>query len=160
MGKLASPPEEKAKPSTAAPALDEEAIERAENALKTMANNFEGWISEEIDLLLAARDALKSDGVSQPTIDALSQRAHDMKGQGATLNFPFVTKIAEQLCRLCEHLPSPAEFPVSLVDAHVDALRAVVRDGIKGDSDPTARAVVAELSARVDDTLSTWRARA
>jgi AcrR family transcriptional regulator len=142
------------------PPLDEDAIERAEEALKTMADRFGGWIDEEVALLAAARDALKTDGISQTSIDAFSERAHDIKGQGATLNYPFVSKIAEQLCRLCEHLPTPNDFPLALVEAHVDALRAVVRDGIKGDDDPLSRAVVTELSGRVAETLAAWRAAA
>ena len=157
MGKQSSIVEERH--SSGTPPIDEEAIERAEKALQTMADTFENWIGEEVDLLLAARDVLKKDGASSTTIDELSRRAHDIKGQGATLNFPFVTQIAEQLCRLCEHLPEPSVFPVPLAEAHVDALRAVVRDGIRGDNDPTGRALVTELATRVNETLAAWRAK-
>ena len=143
--------------AAAPPAIDEEAIERAELALKTMANNFESWIDEEVKLLSAARDALAQNGISQAAIDMLSHRAHDLKGQGTTLNFPFVTKVAEQLCRICEHLPSAEELPLALVEAHVDAVRAIVRDGLRGDSDATGKALVGALSERVGETLSLWR---
>ena len=144
----------------AAPEIDEEAIERAERALKSMANDFESWIDEEVNLLTAARDTLRANGISQPAINMLSHRAHDLKGQGATLNFPFVTKVAEQLCRICEHLPSSEDLPLALVEAHVDAIRAIVRDGLRGDSDATGIAIVSELSTRVGETLAHWRQRA
>ena len=143
----------------AAPLLDEAAIERAEAALQAMAEIFESWIDEEVALLSEARAALKANGVSLDTIDALSRKAHDLKGQGTTLNFPLVTTIADLLCKLCEDLPSPDELPVPLVDAHVDAVRAIVRDGIKGEGDATGQALVGELKSRVRATLDGWRDR-
>jgi hypothetical protein len=147
----------KAKP--AAPQIDEAAIERAEAALAAMSGSFQSWIDEEIALLNDAHQALRTKGLTAEAVDRFSQRAHDLKGQGTTLNFPFVTKIAELLCKLCEHLPEPDELPLSLVDAHVDAMRAVVRDGIKGDTHATSNAVVGELDSHVQHTLATWRAK-
>lgn len=139
------------------PPIDEAAIERAEAALAAMSNSFQDWIEEEITLLNEAHEALRTKGLTAEAVDRFSQRAHDLKGQGTTLNFPFVTKIAELLCKLCEHLPEPNELPLPLVDAHVDAIRAVVRDGIKGDNHPTSKSVVGELDTHVQHTLSTWR---
>ena len=145
------------KAKSAALLIDEAAIERAEAALAAMSGSFQDWIEEEISLLNEAREALRAKGLTAEAIDRFSQRAHDLKGQGTTLNFPFVTKIAELLCKLCEHLPEPNDLPLSLVDAHVDAIRAVVRDGIKGDSHATSKTVVGELDTHVQHTLSAWR---
>jgi chemotaxis protein histidine kinase CheA len=142
------------------PLVDEAAVARAEAVLEILAQTFESWIDEEVALLTDARAAMKAEGVSLDTIDALSRRAHDLKGQGTTLNYPFVTRIAELLCKLCEHLPDPGALPVSLVDAHVDALRAIVRDGIRGGAHPTGSALVDELQLGVQSTLATWRERA
>ena len=157
MPKDASSGDPKAKP--AAPQVDQGAIDRAEAALAAMSGSFQNWIEEEIALLNEAHEALRTKGLSAEAVDRFSQRAHDLKGQGTTLNFPFVTKIAESLCKLCEHLPEPADLPLSLVDAHVDAMRAVVRDGIKGDAHPTSNAVIGELKSHVHQTLAGWRTK-
>lgn len=139
--------------------IDEAAIERAEAAIAAMAGSFQSWIEEEIRLLNEAHAALRTTGLTAEAVDRFSQRAHDLKGQGTTLDFPFVTKIAESLCRLCEHLPEPDELPLSLVDAHVDAMRAVVRNGIKGDNHAISKSVVGELSSHVQHTLAGWRTK-
>ncbi len=157
MPKDASSPDAKAKPP--APQFDEAAIGRAEAALAAMSDSFQSWIDEEINLLNEAHRALRTTGLTAEAVDRFSQRAHDLKGQGTTLNFPFVTKIAESLCKLCEHLPEPGELPLPLVDAHVDAMRAVIRDGIKGDSHATSKTVVGELSSHVQLTLAGWRSK-
>ena len=147
----------RAKPG-AAP-IDEAAIERAEAALAAMAGTFDSWIEEEIALLNEAHEALRTKGLTAEAVDRFSQRAHDLKGQGTTLDFPFVTKIAGLLCKLCEHLPGPDELPLSLVDAHVDAIRAVVHGGIKGEAHATGETLVSELDAHVQHTLSSWRTK-
>jgi hypothetical protein len=41
--------------------------------------------------------------------------------------------------------------PMPLVDAHVEAIRAVVRDKIKTDEHPVGRALVEELERRVTE---------
>ncbi|HXZ67958.1 MAG TPA: Hpt domain-containing protein [Alphaproteobacteria bacterium] len=155
MAKDGASGETKAKPAVLP--IDEAAIERAEAALAAMSNSFQGWIEEEISLLSEAHEALRTKGLTAEAVDRFSQRAHDLKGQGTTLDFPFVTKIAELLCKLCEHLPEPSDLPLPLVDAHIDAIRAVVRDGIKGDNHMTGKTVIGELDTHVRHTLSAWR---
>ena len=44
--------------------------------------------------------------------------------------------------------------PMKLIDAHIDAIRAVVRDQIKTDEHPTGRALAETLEARVADHLA------
>ena len=39
--------------------------------------------------------------------------------------------------------------PLELVDAHIDAIKAAVRDDIKSDEHPTGRVLVEELERRV-----------
>lgn len=147
----------RAKP--AAPQVDEAAITRAEAALAAMSDSFQAWIEEEIRLLNEAHQALRTTGLTAEAVDRFSQRAHDLKGQGTTLDFPFVTKIAESLCKLCEHLPEPDDLPLPLIDAHVDAMRAVVRDGIRGNNHGTSNSVVGELNSHVQSVLATWRSK-
>ncbi|MGE3867683.1 MAG: Hpt domain-containing protein, partial [Hyphomonadaceae bacterium] len=86
---------------------------------------------------------------SDAALRALHVRAHDVKGLGSTYDYPFVTAIAQQLCRLLETVMTAREG-LHLIDAHVDAIRAVVRSGLRGEHDATGRALVAELTTRVD----------
>ena len=58
--------------------------------------------------------------------------------------------MASSLCRLLEGVKL-ADIPVSLLDAHVDAIRVCMRDQIKGDSDMVATMLAKELDARVNE---------
>ena len=74
-------------------AIDPSAIAKAEAALKSLSGNFAQWLSEEVIKLDAARQLVHDDGVTAETMETLYLRAHDLKGLGATYEFPLITRI-------------------------------------------------------------------
>ncbi|MCR6643525.1 MAG: hypothetical protein NVV62_02815 [Terricaulis sp.] len=78
--------------------------------------------------------------------------AHDIKGMGASYGYPLATEIAASLCRLIETSAGKAAARAEprLASAHVDSLRAIVRDQIKSAEHPTGRAVLKMLAAEVE----------
>jgi hypothetical protein len=82
-------------------------------------------------------------------MESLYLRAHDLKGLGATYGFPLITRIAGLLCRLIDDKSKRLEAPMGLIDAHIDAIKAAVRDGIKTDEHPVGSILVKELESRI-----------
>jgi len=85
--------------------------------------------------------------------DALFRAAHDIKGEAATFGFPEVAGTAESLCRLLEHTPKITSIPVTLVDQHVDATRAIIREHARPDVGDVAVALTRRLREVTDDFL-------
>jgi hypothetical protein len=135
-------------------ALDPSAIAKAEAALKSLSGNFAQWLSDEIAKLEAARQAIRAEGLNDQTLENLYVRAHDLKGLGTTYGFPLITRIAASLCVLTDDAEKRTRAPIALVDAHIDAIRAAVREDMKTDEHPVGRALADELEARVADTLA------
>ncbi|NJO54849.1 MAG: Hpt domain-containing protein [Bacteroidales bacterium] len=133
--------------------FDFEAIERAEAALSELSSEFDGWMASECDRLEAARRALSAGGLSKGSTQVLFRAAHDIKGQAATFGFPLAAQIADSLCRLVFHTPKPASLPTDLIDRHVAAIRAVVRENVRGDDDPTACEVLDRLRTMTESFL-------
>ena len=133
-------------------AIDPAAIAKAEAALKSLSGNFAQWLADEITKLDGARQEVKTQGVSADTMEALYLRSHDLKGLGATYGFPIITRIAGSLCRLIDDKDKRVGAPMPLVDAHIDAIKAAVRDDIKDDEHPVGKILVQELEARVAET--------
>lgn len=129
--------------------IDADAIAKAEAALKAMSSQFGQWLQDEITKLNAAQSAIHDKGLTAETAEELYFRAHDLKGLGATYQYPLVTRIAASLCRLLDDPATRAEAPRPLLDAHIDAIRAVVRDEIQTDEHPTGRVLAETLEARV-----------
>ncbi|WP_395672672.1 Hpt domain-containing protein [Phenylobacterium sp.] len=133
-------------------AIDASAIARAEAALKSLSGNFAQWLQDEIDKLDAAHQEVRARGATAETMEALYLRSHDLKGLGATYGFPIITRIAGSLCRLIEDGPKRLSAPLPLVDAHIQTIKAAVRDDIKDDSHPVGSILVRELEAGVAQT--------
>ncbi|MDB5471220.1 MAG: Hpt protein [Caulobacter sp.] len=129
--------------------IDAAAIAKAEAALKSLSGNFSEWMQDELNKLEAARQAIRVSGLNAETAEGLYFRAHDLKGLGATYEFPLVTRIAASLCKLIDDPDTRVSAPMFLVDAHIDAIRAAVRDDIKTDTHPVGKILITELERRV-----------
>jgi hypothetical protein len=135
-------------------AIDPAAIAKAEAALKSLSGNFAEWLADEVAKLEAARQKVRSEGMTPEAGENLYLRAHDLKGLGATYEYPLVTRIAGSLCKLIDDPAKRADAPLFLIDAHIDAIKASVKGGIQSDADPTGRALVTALEQRVKDFMA------
>jgi hypothetical protein len=133
-------------------AIDADAIAKAEAALKSLSGQFAQWLDDEINKLDAARAGIQANGYTPETSESLYLRAHDLKGLGSTYEFPLITRIAASLCRLTDSPERRTQASLFLIDSHIDAIKACVRDDIRNDSHPTGRALAEELERRVAES--------
>ncbi|MFZ4607533.1 MAG: Hpt domain-containing protein [Caulobacter sp.] len=129
--------------------IDPAAIAKAEAALKSLSGNFSEWLNDELVKLEAARQRIRTEGLTKETAEALYLRAHDLKGLGATYEFPLVTRIAGSLCKLIDDPETRLNAPMFLVDAHIDGIKAAVRGNIRTEDHPVGRKLVEELEDSV-----------
>ena len=133
--------------------IDPAAVAKAEAALKSLSGNFAEWLQDEVTKLEAARARIKTEGLSTETAEGLYLRAHDLKGLGATYEYPLVTRIAGSLCKMIDDPAKRMEAPMFLIDAHIDGIKAAVKGRIQTDTHPIGRVLVEELETRVRDVL-------
>jgi HPt (histidine-containing phosphotransfer) domain-containing protein len=138
---------------TAKDAFDDP-VARAEEALASLSSEFSSWMDSECDRLDTARRAVKAKGWSKPTHQGLFHAAHDIKGEAATFGYPFVAASADSLCRLMEHTPDMARIPLALVDQHVDAIRAIIREKARADISHIADQLTKTLRKVTDEFLA------
>jgi HPt (histidine-containing phosphotransfer) domain-containing protein len=150
-----TPPHELRK--AVAPAGDtfDDPVARAEAALAELSGEFTGWMDSECDRLEGARQEIKRQGFNAKTHDVLFRAAHDIKGEAGTFGFPAVVGAADSLCRLVEHTPDMQRIPVALVDQHVDAVRAIVREYARPDLLDISAALTKRLREVTDEFLRT-----
>lgn len=133
--------------------IDAGAIAKAEAALQAMSAQFGQWLQDEITKLEAAQTAIRTEGYNAATAEALYFRAHDLKGLGGTYQYPMVTRLAGSLCKMMDDPAKRLSAPMVILDAHIDAIRAVVRDKIQTDDHPVGRMLAETLEARVREYL-------
>ncbi len=134
--------------------IDANAIAKAEQALAAMASQFGQWLQDEIVKLDQAQTEIRTSGYNASTAEALYFRAHDLKGLGTTYQYPLVTRLAGSLCKMMDDPTKRMAAPLVLLDAHIDAIKAVVRDEIQTDDHPVGKILAETLEARVADHLS------
>ena len=132
---------------------DDDPIARAEAALLELSSEFTDWMHSECERLEATRRDAKHSGFTEATHGALFRAAHDIKGEASTFGFPEVAGAAESLCRLLEHTPNMTGIPMKLVDQHVDAVRAIIREHARPDVGDVAVALTRRLREVTDDFL-------
>lgn len=142
-------------PVTGSGAPDLSAVRRAEQALVTLSRNFDNWIDEEAVKLMAARNDIHAHGIVGEYGKTLFRVAHDLKGQGDTFGYPMVTQLCTCLCRLLEAGMAANNTPINLVELHINAIRAVIRDRTKGNENQLANSLVSELAQATEAFLAT-----
>lgn len=136
-------------------AMDAAAVAKAEEALKSLSGQFGQWLQDEIDKLETARLAVKTQGAQPKLMDQLYLHAHDLKGLGTTYEYPLISRVASSLCKLMDAPNGRTDAPLFLVDAHIDAIRAIVRGAIHDPEHPVGRALAEALDLRVTDYIDT-----
>ena len=151
------PPNRLRKAVSKAPAgaLADDPVARAEAALAGLSHEFSTWMDAECERLDRARLAIAPSGLTGATRDELFRAAHDIKGEAETFGFPCAGHAADSLCRLIEHTrPTPRAFPLALVEQHVDAVRAIIRESARADIGHLAAALAERLRQVTDDFLA------
>jgi hypothetical protein len=134
--------------------IDPSAVAKAEAALKNLSGQFSQWLNDEIVKLEAARTALKAEGINAANADKLYVHSHDLKGLGTTYEFPLITRLAGSLCKLMDEPALRTQAPMFLIDGHIDAIKAAVRDNIRDTNHPVGRILAEELEGRVKTYLA------
>ncbi len=134
--------------------IDSAALAKAEAALQNLSSQFDEWLNDEVVKLDAARADIQAEGYTPATAEGLYLRAHDMKGLGGTYGFPLITRVAASLCKMTDHDNVRMKAPLFLIDAHIDAIKAIVRDQIRDEEHPVGTALAAELERKVAEHLA------
>jgi hypothetical protein len=139
--------------------LDETAVRRAEQALKALSVNFNGWMEASCKAIAEARDDIRQHGGGEGRSAVLHRAAHDIRGHATTLGFPLASRVGASLCLLLEHTPAAAatsQALVQLIDQHVSAILAITREGITQATHRTGETLAKELEAVTGELVASF----
>ena len=129
-------------------------VARAEKALAGLSGEFKNWMGVEADRLSAAHAAILKDGFTNLTREELFRAAHDIKGDAATFGYPSAGAAADSLCRIIEHAPELQKVPCNLIEHHINAIQAIVRERSKLDTASMASELSKQLRGVADVFLT------
>jgi chemotaxis protein histidine kinase CheA len=129
--------------------LNPDRIAAAEAALQAMSSQFGEWLNDEVKRLEQCHAAARAANGAEAERESLYRAAHDLKGLGTTYGYPIVSEFGDSLCRLIDSPEGRQRAPHSLLDAHVESIKAAVRQKITDNTHPVGAALLGELKNQV-----------
>ena len=141
---------ERAKPRAGDIAVSEDMLSEAENVIANMANEYITWVKDDISRL----DGFFEQFIQKQDVTSLHELfeiSHDMKGQGGSFGYNLITTVTGSLCKVIEALQKKAppydEKEISAIKVHIDAIKLVAGEHIKGDGGDIGRQLVEGIDA-------------
>ena len=137
-------------------AINPEMIEKAEQVLASLSDNYLDWVQQDLKNISAAFEELKAGrGDQKKVLDNIFRISHDMKGQGGSFGYNLITSVGNELCRMIEKMPSPlGPTHIEAIGVHIDSMKLIIAQKIKGDGGQTGAAILAGLQ-KVSTKLTT-----
>ena len=135
-------------------AIDLEALEKAEKVIASLANSYLDPVADDlrnIDETFGKLEAATGDRKEE--LMAVFQTALILKGQGGSFGYDLMTTIGNELCRLIEKLDKAGPKEVEAIKLHIDSMKLVISNDIKGDGGVTGKEMLAGLQQVCDKLL-------
>lgn len=142
-------PLRKAKVGSGPAKLDPQLLAKAEAAVDDMQKHYADWADEDLTQLEKTLSDIREAEDQLPHIKTLFRHALDMKGQGGSFGYDMVTQVAGSLADFITDRTKLKGIDIDVVAAHVQTMRAVFFEDVKGDGGKTGQALMAGLHAIV-----------
>lgn len=131
--------------------IDPDLIKRAEGVVDGMADDFEESVTVEVARMMKLSLDLEMDPVKAAKIcKKVRQIGHDLRGQGATYGYDLISDAAESLFDYTERLSDSSKLNADVIRAHADAMRAIIKNKVKGKGGKVGSDLVDSLLALVE----------
>lgn len=130
------------------------AVLKALNAARDLMDGYQGWAVDDLQALWQA--FRETEAATERTVDDVRRMydiAHEIRGQGGTFGFSLITVLGDSLCKFLDRRPSLDAADLDVVRIHITAMKAVFRQGLKGDGGQLASELpklLLALRTRVD----------
>jgi Hpt domain len=114
--------------------FDAAALAKAEELLSQASEDYPDWALKSVAELAALhKKCVEGPDQHRDSFERIRRVAHDLKGQGATFGYPLVTSVAQSLHRFVSPNDNASEAQMEIIKSHVDAMRVILKDKVKGD---------------------------
>lgn len=131
--------------------IHENLLDEAEETLEHDAKGFIDWAAGYLRQLSTLVKEAREKGISArgPEFERINLVAHEIRGQGGTFGYPLMSILAKSLYELTRDDCPMNNANLEICIAHIDAMRAVIRDKVGGDGGEIGRAVVKSISEAI-----------
>lgn len=130
--------------------IDVDAVHQASSAIASMADDFADRVSPEIAMMTKLSHDLEDDPSRAEKIGfKICKVAREVGDQGETFGFDLISEVGGSLINYISNLREAEHLNGEVVRAHTDAMRAVIKNKVKGDGGPVGVELVESLNKLV-----------
>jgi DNA-binding response OmpR family regulator len=123
-----------------------EILAEAEEKLERESQGFLDWAKTFLDDLSEKVTKARADVANRAShLADVNRIAHELRGQGGTFGYPLITLFAKSLYETTEYPCREDDANLEICRAHIDTLRAVIREKIEGDGGAIGRQLLTSL---------------
>jgi CheY-like chemotaxis protein len=132
--------------------LPDEVLAHAEQQLKREAEGFLDWAKAYLERLSRQVQEARTLPADQrnTNFEDINIVAHELRGQGGTFGYPLITVFAKSLYEVTKPPCRQDDSNLEIVKAHIDTMRAVLRDKIEGDGGELGQALFKALKMAIN----------
>ncbi len=136
-------------------AIDLEALEKAEEAIASLADSYLDSVAEDIRKIDDAFEKLEAaTGDRKEELMEVFQEALNLKGQGGSFGYDLMTAIGNELCRFIEKLDKAGLKEIEAIKLHIQSMKLVIGNDIKGKGGEAGEKMLAGLQQVCDKLLA------
>ena len=141
--------------SNGAGAIDLEALEKAEEVIASMADSYLDSVEDDLRNIDEAFEKLEAaTGDRKEELMGVFQTALILKGEGGSFGYDLMTTIGNELCRLIEKLDKAGPKEVEAIKLHIDSMKLVIGNDIKGDGGDVGKKMLTGLQQVCDKLMA------
>ena len=126
--------------------LDSATLAKADAAITALGEDFPTRAKSDLERVLDSLERARTDVDGRKEhVAEIHAIVHELRGLGGTFGYVLVSRIGNSLCRLIEVIDAVDDMSLKVLQAHVDALRAVITTRMKGDGGDLGREIAREL---------------
>lgn len=129
------------------PAFDPALIEAAEQKIANMEGDYADWVANSIEELTQAHHrALEEPERGVHHLKTINEIAHELRGQGGIFGYPLMTQFGKSLYDVTGDEAQISAPLLDLIDAHIDLIKVVTKQKVKGDGGSVGQQLLKSLS--------------
>lgn len=122
----------------------------AEEQLERSVADFADWAQDYLkQLSKLCEQALSNTEGRVKVFKDINLLAHELRGQGGTFGYPLISQVGESLYKSTREGCGKEGNDVEVVKAHIDSMRAVLREQVTGDGGEIGQALLSGLEAAI-----------
>jgi len=128
-------------------AFDDSLIAAIEEKISEMEGDYADWVSESIQEMNAAHKGMIEDpSASEQHMTTINRVALELRGQGGIFGYPLMTQFGKSLYETTMTGTKPEPKLLELIEAHINLIKVVMNQKIKGDGGTVGRDLLNSLA--------------